>query len=394
MRGEVDKLADMEKTDKFEAFITCPDEMTYSAAEELAQFGAGNIRREFRVVYFSTDRELYYRLHLQLSMAGRISHILKEIPAQRAEIIFDKARRIRWDRLFSADEAIMIRTASAGAGQKIENHLIGSKIREAINDTFLYHRGRLPEQRSEGALLAVNAYLRGKRLVISLDTSGSSLHRRGYRLEGHDAPLKETLASAMLKFCGYDGTQVLCDPMCGSGTIPVEAARIASGKAALSLRRTEEFGLSRMLDFDRKLFEKNRTELVEQSEKRSGALTSIYASDISEESVLLARRSAEIAGVDMHLEFSVRDFFSYEKPAETGILIANIPYGQRLQEGQVNEGYLRRMGAHLRDAFRRWRAGLLIPAELDWKKLGLRTSAVLPLRNGRIKVNFVVCDID
>ena len=380
----------MKEENKIKAYATCPDELTGLLANELEEYGAEEIRTAYSVVYFTADEALYYRLHFTLSLASRICKILKEIPAQRPEIIFDKTRRIRFDKLFASGEPLNIHIASSNRGQKIENHLIGSKVREAVNDCFMHHTKVMPNQSAFGAAIGLNGFMNNQRLMVSLDTSGESLHRRGYRLEGHAAPLKESLASALLRVIGYDGSQNFYDPMCGSGTIAIEAARIAAGIAPLSQRKKEVFALTRLKGFNSKLFDGIRQEL---KDGRKDPAAEIYASDILEKYVNLSAQSAELAGVSDIINFAERDFFQTEKPAENGILIANIPYGMRLDEKTIDDDYFKKLGDYLKNNYQGWRVGLLVPAALNWKHIGLRTAIKRQFTNARIPVKFLVFEM-
>lgn len=190
----------------YKLFAPCPNEFTELLGKEIASIGGTNISTGYCVVYFDATEEVAYKAHLNLRLVGRLCRILKEIPAQSPRIIFDKARRIRYDNLFSSDLPLSINVSSGNAGSKVETHLIGSKLREAINDCFEHHMNVKPNQSSYKAPIGINGYYNKNRLLVSIDTSNESLHRRGYREEGHPAPLKETLAAACLAVCEYDGT--------------------------------------------------------------------------------------------------------------------------------------------------------------------------------------------
>jgi len=380
----------MEKDGIIKAFAVCPEEMTEALAEEIRGLGAEQVETAFRAVYFQCGKRTLYRMHSSISLGSRIGIILKEIPAQRPEIIFDKTRRIRFHEYFDASEALRITVHHDGRSDHIETHLIGSKIREAINDSFMHFKGVMPQQSSRDALLGLNGFLKGRRLLLSLDSSGESLHRRGYRLEGHPAPLKEHLADLMLHFAGYDGSRVIYDPMCGSGTLILEAARIASGMAPLKLRQTAAFGLSRLKNFDPRLWKEVQREL-EKAEQRPPA--GIYGSDLEEAYVRMAESSAATCGLSDHIKLFQADFFKQDKPAETGLLVMNIPYGERLSQGEEGAGMLKRMGDHLKQRFGGWSVCIMMPAELPEGALGLRIGRKMRMSNGPIPVKLVYLDI-
>ncbi len=372
-----------------QAYATCPDNVTPYLAEELRSLGAKNVREDFRVVYFEASSELYYELHFRLSLANRMSMIIKDVPAQSPEIIFDKTRRIRWHEYFGPDVRIGI-SCSHGGIEKIPSHLVGSKIREAVNDTFMHYMQTTPEQSSANALIGLHGFLNGRRLMLSLDTSGESLHRRGYRLEGHPAPLKENLADTLLRICEYSGDQAFYDPFCGSGTIAVEAARIAARKAPLLDRADDRFGLPLLKTFDPKLWTAVRKRVTAMQQNPPHA---ILASDISAEFSELTKRTAEAAGFSDAITVSTQDFFQTQKPAEKGLLVSNLPYGSRLDEKPIDEKFFNAVGHHLKFNFQGWRIGLLVPDTTPIRHLGFRPLKQVRLMNARIPVKFIVFEI-
>ena len=177
---------------------------------------------------------------------------------------------------------------AANDGSPIPNHLIGSKLREAINDCFQHHLKVLPNQSSRDAAIGITGYFHNKRLLVSVDTSFESLHRRGFRVEGHPAPLNETLAAALLAVCEYDGTTPFFDPMCGSGTIVVEAAQMAINRAPLIHRKKGGFGFEYLLDFDSGLWQtiQDQARAAERPAK-----VGIFASDIDPQFVEIAQKT-------------------------------------------------------------------------------------------------------
>ncbi|MEW6187425.1 MAG: hypothetical protein AB1585_16960, partial [Thermodesulfobacteriota bacterium] len=307
-------------------YATCPDEMTDLLAKEIAVLGGTAIKTGYRVVYFSATKEVAYKAHLHLRLANRIGRVLKEIPAQTPNMLFDKAKRIRFHELFSETQAVSINVFAANDGSKIPNDLIGSKLREAINDCFQHYRKTLPNQSSRGASLGISGFLRRNRLLVSVDTSFESLHKRGIRLEGHPAPLNETLAAALLAVCGYDGATSFYDPMCGSGTIVVEAAQIAINRAPRIGRKKGGFGFEYLHDFDPRLWQniQDQARALERPLK-----VKIYASDIEPRYVEIARNTFRKARLEPLIQLETQDFFKTAKPAENGLLITNIPYGLR-----------------------------------------------------------------
>lgn len=375
---------------EYQLYATCPDELTGLLAREIAAIGGTNVRTAYRVVYFSASPEVAYRAHLHSRLASRIFRVLKEIPAHSPTIIFDKAKKIRFDRLFSDQQAVGITVVASSDEERIPNHLIGSKLREAINDCFQHHLQITPNQSSWDAVIGIVGYFYRNRLMVSVDTSLESLHRRGFRTEGHPAPLKETLAAALLAVCEYDGTTPFFDPMCGSGTIVVEAAMIAINRAPLLHRKKGGFGFEHLRDFDPGLW---RTIQDQAREAERPARVGIFASDIEPQFVEIARKTMALARLENVVQLQTKDFFQTERPAETGLLIANIPYGVRMTENDVSPEFLRAVGDHLKNHFKGWRCGILAPASSPLKEIGLKPLKQAPFLNGTVPVKLVVFDM-
>jgi putative N6-adenine-specific DNA methylase len=374
----------------YQLYATCPDELTGLLAKEITSIGGTNVRTAYRVVYFNASKEVAYKSHLHSRLASRIFRVLKEIPAQSPTIIFDKAKKIRFHEIFSERQPVSINVVASNDENKIPTHLIGSKLREAINDCFQHHLKIIPNQSSWDAVIGITGYFHKKRLMVSVDTSLESLHRRGFRLEGHPAPLKETLAAALLAVCEYDGTTTFFDPMCGSGTIAIEAAQIAINRAPLLHREKGGFGFEYLRDFDPGLWQ---TILDQARRAERPAKVGLFASDIEPRFVEIAQKTLANARLETVVQLETKDFFKTEKPAESGLLIANIPYGVRMTEKDVSPEFLRAVGDHLKNHFKGWRCGILAPASSPLKEIGLKLREQASFLNGTLPVKFIVFDI-
>ncbi len=359
-------------------------------AAELAQLGCEEITPGYRVVFFTTDIEGFYRVHLWSRLASRFYLVLKEISANTATIIFDKAKRIQYHQYFTADTPIKIQINSAEADPKVPVHLMGSKLREAIADSFLHYTGKTATTQAYDAQLTLFGFYQKNKIMLSIDTSLKSHHKRAYRKEGHPAPLKETLAAALLQLCEYDGKTAFYDPMCGSGTIAIEAAQSAMHKAPLIHRKKGEFGFEHMAFFDNKIWKRVQDE-ARQSQHEPPA--KIYASDIDRMFVSIAQESALAARVEKYIDFRQSDFFTTTKPEDSGLLICNLPYGLRLDEQLLTEEYLAEFGQHLKKNYQGWRCGILMPKAAPHKAIGMKARLRKELANGSVEVNFFIYDI-
>jgi putative N6-adenine-specific DNA methylase len=374
----------------YQLFSPCPDELKELLAAEVSALGATNVHTGYSVVYFEATEEVAYRAHLCLRLAGRLCRVLKEIPAQSPRIVFDKARRIRFDTLFASETPISINVTAGSAGKRIEPHLIGSKLREAINDCFEHHQKVKPNQSSYKAPIGVNGHFDKNRLLVSLDTCNESLHRRGFREEGHPAPLKETLAAACLAVCEYDGTVPFYDPMCGSGTIVVEAAMMAINRAPLINRPEGGFGFEHLKDFDAELW-RSVKEQARRAERPLG--TTIHASDMDAGFLQVARKTAANAGLEDIIRFSNQDFFKTQKPQESGLLVMNIPYNVRMEEKGIDGEYLVSIGEHFKNHYQGWRCAVLAPSDSPLKSIRLKPGKKVRFLNGTVPVTLLVFDI-
>jgi putative N6-adenine-specific DNA methylase len=234
----------------------------------------------------------------------------------------------------------------------------------------------------------------GDRFTFSVDASGELLHRRGARTEVGAAPLRETLAAGVLALAGWTPAEPLCDPMCGAGTFPIEAAALALGRAP---------GLARGFATARwPLFAQHpeiQRALVEEAGARAAAAPPtpdalvIAGSDRDPKLVESARRNAERAGVAAHVTFGCADLGDARAPAASGLVVVNPPYGRRLGDPRHVERSYRDLGRTLRARFPKWRAAVLAPARLPAKTLGLPVTATFPLVNGGLRVTLIVCQI-
>jgi putative N6-adenine-specific DNA methylase len=228
--------------------------------------------------------------------------------------------------------------------------------------------------------------------MLSFDTSGKSLHKRGYREQGHPAPLKETLAAALLIMAGYDGSQAFMDPMCGSGTIAIEAAMLAVRKAPQIHRKKGEFHFEWLKDFDRNLWRVTQDRV--RAEKLEAPAAPVVASDINAAYVAMAQKSALDARVEKYMTFNTGRFQDAEPPAATGILVTNLPYGDRIgsSEGDIVQLY-EEVGDTLKQKFSGWQAAVLAAAASPYKAIGLKPKRTISLMNGSIPCKLLLFEL-
>ncbi|HEY6909614.1 MAG TPA: RNA methyltransferase [Myxococcales bacterium] len=366
---------------------TCPDETKAVLALELQGLGIRDPRPIYRGVAFEADLETGYRAHLWLRTASRIQRIVADLPAQSAGALEAAAEAVPWPswllpRYTFAVSPILTDEAARALGEPA----VRTAVANAVAKSFSAAGASAPRfEPGLDAAVTLIAHLRGGICTLGLDTAGRALHKRGWRLGGHPAVLKETLAASLLLLAGYDGTEPLLDPMCGSGTLVIEGAYIALHKAPLIHRGKDDFGFERQAGFDRALWRRISEEA--RAARLAQPRAPLFASDIRAAYVDLARKTALRARVERYIAFSVASFQELAPPAPAGLVVANLPYGERIAQGKA---LYREVGLALRRRFSAWRAALLVPAAAPAEALGLTPRREIPLMNGALPVRLLL----
>ena len=372
---------------------TCPEETKTALVRELEALGVCSIAPGYRAVAFEAGDALCYELQLKLRTASRLLRVIREVPAKSPAMLRSQVRRIHWDRLFDARHGFMVESQGddADSGGMSPKQII-TQVREGIREVFERVQGSAPVVQRTDPKVVVVAHLRHGRCTLSLDTSGKSLHKRGYRQPGHPAPLKETLAAAILGMAGYDGSQPFMDPMCGSGTLAIEAAMIALHKAPQIHRKKGQFHFEWLKDFDRDLWRVTQDRV--RAEKLEAPPAPIVASDINGSYVAMARKSALHARVERYMSFNTGRFQDAEPPAPSGILVTNLPYGERIlsSDGDMVQLY-GEVGDSLKRNFTGWQAAVLAAAASPYKAIGLKPRRTMSLMNGSIPCKLLLFEL-
>jgi putative N6-adenine-specific DNA methylase len=378
----------------FDMIAITPEETKDVVAAELQALGATAIEEKYKAVHFKCDENVFYEAHLRLRSASRLLRVIKDFSAKDERMLYDQARRINWRIWFDEKKTFVIEGVPGDRGDGVMTaNTISKRIREALQSWFVEKAGQRPVVDLEAPDVTLVAFVRAGRCILSVDTSGKSMHKRGYRADNHPAPIKETMAAAMLLKLGYTGDTPIYDPMCGSGTIAIEAASMALGKAALIHRKKGEFGFESLSFFDPKLWKTVQDRARE--EKREDLSFGVYASDISARYLEAARDNALRARVEKFMTFSKCDFFESTPPTSSGLLVMNLPYGERIK-GEFSgddESFFKAIGDKLKRDYVGWRAGVLAAEESPWKFIGLKPSRKIKLLNGSIPVRLLVFDM-
>jgi 23S rRNA (guanine2445-N2)-methyltransferase / 23S rRNA (guanine2069-N7)-methyltransferase len=364
-------------------------------AEELAQFGAEDIRERSHDVKFQGTLEVGYRACLWSRTATRVYLSLGSIDATSSKSVYEAVKRIDW-REHLAPGATLACDCSGG-NESIRHTIYGSQLlKDAVCDNLRESTGERPNIQPERPDVLLHLHVEGPTALVSLDFSGESLHRRGYRSEGGRAPLKENVAAAVLLRAGWPQIAaaggMLLDPMCGSGTFLTEGALIAAD-AAPAIDR-EYFGFLKWHGHDAALWARLREEALARRSARV-ARRCILGSDIDSEAVRMAIANADHAGVADWLHVEKRALGEVPRPrGETGLIVANPPYGERIgAESGLPELYSE-LGAVLRDRFQGWQAAILTGNPPLARNLGIYAKRSHRVFNGAIECRLLRFDLN
>ncbi len=349
-------------------------------AEELTGLGAGNIEIGRRMVVFTGDKEMMYRANFCLRTAIRILKPIKKFEAKDADEVYQAVKTIPWEEYMDVNKSFAV-DAVVFSNEFRHSKFVAYKVKDAVADYFREKTGERPSVRINRPDIALNIHIAETQCTLSLDSSGESLHRRGYRQEATEAPLNEVLAAGMILLTGWRGECDLIDPMCGSGTIPIEAALIARNIAPGVFRK--EFAFEKWYDFDQELFDA----IYNDDSQERVFEHKIYGYDNSLKAHDIATRNVKAAGLSQDIVLKVRPFQHFEQPKEKSILITNPPYGERISTDDLL-GLYQMIGERLKHAFVGNDAWILSYREECFDQIGLKPSARIPLFNGALECEF------
>ncbi len=320
------------------------------------------------------------KLNLSLRTAFNVLYLLKEFLCESPDELYLELSVLPWEDLITPSGYLSV--VSRVNTATINNSVFASqKVKDAIVDRIAKHCGRRPSAGPERDNVVINLYWQEERCWIYLNTSGKKLSDRGYRKIPHKAPLQETLAAAMLRAAGYNGTQPLVNPMCGSGTLAIEAALIALNRAPGLLR--SNYGLKHIKGVDLEKWSSLRNEVRKEGQKQLPCR--IIATDIDRKAIAAAKKNAQTAGVDQLIEFHVCDYTKTPIPEEKGIVILNPEYGFRLGDVKVLEGTYKGIGDFFKNECAGYTGYIFTGNMALAKKVGLRTSRRLIFFNAKIE---------
>jgi len=349
-------------------------------AKEIIDLGGDQVQIGRRMVSFTGDEALMYKANLRLRTAIRILKPILSFNAKDPDEVYEQVRKIQWENYLSPGQTFLIDTVVYSEFFR-HTKFLSYRVKDAIADYFNEKFGKRPSVRLTNPDLYIHVHVSHNLCTVSLDSSGESLHKRGYRVDQTEAPLNEVLAAGMLLLAGWDGQCNFIDPMCGSGTLLIEAALIAL-KIPPGIYR-KSFAFEKWKDFDADLFE----ELLNEEGDESKFNFKIYGSDISSQAIHIAEKNIKSASLSKYIKLETKAIQKITKAPENGILVTNPPYGERISSPDLL-GLYESIGERLKHAFPGYSAWILSYKEECFDKIGLRPSARFKLMNGPLDCEF------
>lgn len=346
-------------------------------ATELTELGANNIQIGRRMVSFVGNKELMYRANFQLRTAIRILKPIKHFRATTAEEVYDAVKQVDWTEYLTNETTFAVDSV-VFSNEFRHSKFVAYKVKDAIVDQFREKTGDRPNIRIVNPDIQLHIHIAEYDCTLALDSSGESLHRRGYRQESVEAPLNEVLAAGIILQTGWRGECDLIDPMCGSGTIPVEAALIARGIAPGVFRK--EYAFEKWPDFDPDLF----SAIYDDDSRERPFDHHIYGYDNNRQAVAIATKNVRAAGLSKEITIDFKDFKDFVQPREKSIIITNPPYGERISAPDLL-GLYKMIGERLKHQFVGNDAWILSYREECFEAIGLKPSLRTPLFNGALE---------
>jgi len=359
--------------------ITCNKRLSPYLQQEVKELGFDIVRAFPTGVELKVSINDTIKLNLNLRTASQILYSLKEFTANNPTELYDELRQIAWEELIQFDGYFSV--SSNVDNETISTPLFANvKVKDAIVDRIKEKKGMRPNSGPDNNKAVVHLYWKDDRAEIFLDTSGETLAKHGYRKIPGKAPMLEALAASTIIASKWDGNSPFVNPMCGSGTLAIEAALIATNRKPGLLRMNYSF--MHFIGYDETVFFQERRVLKDQINKK--VAPQIIASDISEEAINVSKMNARTAGVEQLISFEVCDFAETHVPKEGGVILFNPEYGERLGTHSKLEITYKRMGDFMKQECKGYR-GYIFTGNPDLaKKIGLRASRRIEFYNGKL----------
>lgn len=373
-------MEEARQDEKFEIVAKTFSGLEDVLADELTALGAENVEPGLRMVSFCGDKAMLYRANLCLRSALRVLKPIYKFSAADTDELYDIVRGWQWEQVLSPDKTFSIDT-TVYSDVFTNSRYVTYRVKDAIADYFSERFGRRPSIRLSAADVRINVHIAGTRVTVSLDSSGEPLNRRGYRVATVEAPLNEVLAAGLILKTGWRGDSDFVDPMCGSGTLLIEAALIAANINPGIFR--DHFAFETWDDFDRDLFE----EIYNDDSRERPFAHKIYGGDILPAAVAAARANVRNARLGSMIEVEHRALDSWTEPPLEGVMVTNPPYGERLRPDDIH-GLYHTLGRMLKFHFTGYHAWVLGYDEDNFREIGLKPSLKYPVLNGNLECSF------
>jgi putative N6-adenine-specific DNA methylase len=361
-------------------FAPCPRGLEPVLVAEIAALGAADVRAAEGGVAFAGPLELAYRANLESRIASRVLWRVAEGAYRDERDLYALAQGVDWARLFDAKRTLRVDVAATASPLR-SLAFATLRVKDAVCDRMRASTGARPSVDKRAPDVRVYAYLTATHATLYLDTSGEPLFKRGYRREAEEAPLRENLAAGLVALTGWTPATPFLDPMCGSGTIAIEAALVAADRAPGLARR---FGFQKLAWYDGPAWQRI-TQAARDRVRAAPAEPALFASDRSEAAVAKTRAHLVAAKVDGFVGATQADVLQRPAPAPAGVLLANPPYGVRLEDQAAMAAFYPRLGDALKRNFAGWNA-FLFTGDLRLARLiGLRPERRTPLYNGALE---------
>ena len=349
-------------------------------AEELVNLGAEDVTPGRRMVAFRGDKAMMYKANFCCRTALRILKPFITFKADDTDQLYEAAKKFEWDKLLSPDQTFSI-DSTVYSDTFRHSKFVTYRVKDAIADFFMEKYGRRPSIRLVNADMLLNVHIANNDVIISLDSSGEPLYKRGYRVEQTEAPINEVLAAGLILKTGWRGDSNLIDPMCGSGTFLIEAALIAANINPGVYRQS--FAFEKWRDYEPEILD----EIYNDDSQEREFKYKIYGSDISAKAIAISARNIKSAGVGRYIDLKVMAIQDYEEAPENGVLITNPPYGERISADDMDALY-DSIGNRLKHMFKGYHAWIISSKSEFFDKIGLKASQKIPVLNGAIECEF------
>ncbi|MBQ0049098.1 MAG: methyltransferase, partial [Bacteroidales bacterium] len=346
-------------------------------AKELIDLGANDVQIGRRMVSFTGDKEMMYRANFALRTAIRILKPIKHFRATSADEVYDAIQKIDWTQYLTNETTFAVDSVVFSTEFR-HSKFVAYKVKDAIVDQMREKTGNRPNIRITNPDLQLHIHIAEYDCTLSLDSSGESLHRRGYRVNQVEAPLNEVLAAGIILMTGWKGETDFIDPMCGSGTLPIEAGLIARNMAPGLFR--QHYAFEKWNDFDQELFDKIYNDDSQEREFEHH----IYGYDNNRQAVEIATGNVKAAGLSKDVTIAFQDFKDFKQPEEKSIIVTNPPYGERISAPDLL-GLYKMIGTQFKHQFQGNEAWVLSYREECFEQIGLKPSIKTPLYNGSLE---------